>query len=173
MLKTLRSLRRGGQGEDGDDDNDDYLRRSKAGGINELYRLRKRLNDRPLEAVETQMAFASFVRARQNEGRVRRCVECVADRTAEVLIRDERHGTLPAENAWEIVCVCVCNCVHVCVCVCASLCLCCVRAPAEVEQSSLRQRLSHTEKLLYARKSRESFPVTNETNNIHRDPLDV
>ena len=57
--------------------------------------------DRPLETVEAQMAFAPFVRARQNEGRVRRCVDCVADRTAEVLIRDERHGALPAESAWE------------------------------------------------------------------------
>ena len=56
MLRTLRTMRRGNGGggscdEADDENNDGFLRRSKAGDINELLRLCKRLSERPLEAV--------------------------------------------------------------------------------------------------------------------------
>ena len=65
MLRTLKGMRRGGGGADydeADDENDDgFLRRSKAGGINELHRLRRRFSERPLEAV---MAYRQRVMRR-------------------------------------------------------------------------------------------------------------
>ena len=53
MLRTLRTMRRGNGGggdfDEADDENDDgFLRRSKAGGINELHRIHKQFSERPL-----------------------------------------------------------------------------------------------------------------------------
>ena len=66
MPRTLRTMRRGNGGggdyDEADDENDDgFFRRFKAGGINELHRLRKRFSERPLEAV---MAYRQRVMRR-------------------------------------------------------------------------------------------------------------